>query len=92
MEDTSHQRIPDQGLWWVAIALLVAIGAYMALASRPWGLAMGAALTAVVLLLNDKRISRSGNQGTAFTSLMLAVVAGLTLVLLHFVIGPAIRS
>lgn len=92
MEDTSHQRIPDQGLWWVAIALLVVIGAYMALAPRPWGLAMGTALTAVVLLLSHKRITGSGHQWSAFTSLMLGVVAGLALVLLHFVIGPAIRG
>jgi len=92
MEDTSQQRIPDQGLWWTAIGLLAAIGAYMALASRPWGLAMGAALTSVVLLLNHKRITGLGNQGAAFTSLVLAVVAGLVLILLHFVIGPAIRG
>lgn len=92
MEDTSHQRIPDQGLWWVAIALLVAIGAYMALAPRPWGLAMGAALTAVVLLLNHKRLTGSENRRSAFTSLVLAVVAGLALILLHFVVGPAIRG
>ncbi len=63
MEDTTHQCFPDRGLWWVAISLLVAIGAYMALASRPMGLAMGAALTAVILLLNHKRITVSGTQG-----------------------------
>lgn len=92
MEDATHQSIPDRGLWWFAMAVLVAIGAYMALAPRSWGLAMGAALTALVLLLNHKRIGGSGNQRAAFTSLILAVVAGVALILLHFVIGPAIRG
>ena len=92
MEDTVQQRFPDRGLWWVAISLLIAISAYMALASTLMGLAMGAAVMAVALLLNHKRITVSGTQSTAFTSLILTVVACLALALLHYVIGPAIRG
>jgi hypothetical protein len=50
---------------------------------------MGTALTSVVLLLNHERITVSGDKGAVFTSLILAVVAGLALILLHFVLGPA---
>lgn len=92
MEDVTPQSIPDRGLWWVAMAVLAVIGAYMALAARPWGLAMGAALTAVALLLNHKRIGDSGDQRAAFTSSILAFVAVVALVLLHFAIGPALRG
>jgi hypothetical protein len=56
------------------------------------GLAMGSRLIAVALLLNHKRITDSGTQGARFTSLTLAVIAGLALVLLHFVVGPAMNS
>jgi hypothetical protein len=92
MEDSAHQRISDRGLWLSAISLLVALSGYMALAANPWGLAMGSALVVTALLLNYKRLADSGAQKAMFTSLLLAVAAGLALALLHLVVGPAIRG
>jgi hypothetical protein len=92
MENSARQRISDRALWWAAMGLLVAIGAYFALAPGPWGLAMGTALLAVVVLLNHRRITDSAIQEAKFISLILAFVAGLALILLHVMVGPALRG
>ena len=82
------QGLPDRGLWWTAISLLVGLGGYMGLATRLWGLAMGSALVAVALLLNHKRLADLGIRNAMFISLLLAQASGLALALLHFCDGP----
>ena len=92
MHDSSGHRIPDSGLWWIAISLLVAMGVYFALAEASWGLAMGLALALTALLLNHKRLTDSTSEKATSISVFLTVVMGLAFALAHFVVGPAIRG
>ena len=92
MEDITRNGDPDRHMWWAAMAVLLALGVYVSMASSAWALTVGAALTLVFLLLNHKRMASEGAPRRLMTSVLLTVVAGLALLILHFTVGPALRG